>query len=97
MNDSTESLKKNTNRKMKVLRAKTKTRTGFWNVRMTYETGKLAQVTAETRQAAICAFLELARVDGKEQPGKEPTRVVVQDHQARPLQVPLSHQHADYG
>ena len=50
MNDSTESLKKNTNRKMKVLSAKTKTRTGFWNVRMTYETGKLAQVTAEMRR-----------------------------------------------
>ena len=29
--------------------AKTKTRSGFWNVRMTYETGKLAQVTAEMR------------------------------------------------
>ena len=51
----------------------------------------------QRRDTAICAFLELARVDGKEQPGKEPTRIVVQDHQARPLQVPLSHQHADYG
>ena len=50
LNDSSESLKKNTNRKMNVLSAKTKTRTGFWNVGMAYETGKLAQVTAEMRR-----------------------------------------------
>ena len=34
---------------MEVVSAKTKTRIGFWNVRTMYETGKLAQVTAEMR------------------------------------------------
>ena len=37
-------------RKMEVLGAKTKIRIGFWNVRTMYETGKLAQVTAEMRR-----------------------------------------------
>ena len=35
---------------MEVLSAKTETRIGFWNVRTMYETGKLAQVTAEMRR-----------------------------------------------
>ena len=39
-----------TDSKMEVLSAKTKTRFGFWNVRTMYETGKLAQVTAEMRR-----------------------------------------------
>ena len=34
---------------MEVLSAKCKTRIGFWNVRTIYETGKLAQATAELR------------------------------------------------
>ena len=50
MNDSGESRKEATDRKMEVLSAKTKTRIGFWNVRTMYETGKLAQVTAEMRR-----------------------------------------------
>ena len=49
MNVSGESRKENNVRKMEVLSAKTKTRIGFWNVRTMYETGKLAQVTAEMR------------------------------------------------
>ena len=48
MNDSGESQKETTDRKMEVLSAKIKT-IGFWNVRMMYETGKLEQVTAEMR------------------------------------------------
>ena len=39
-----------TDRKIGVFSAKTKTRIGFWNVRTMYETGKLAQVTAEMRR-----------------------------------------------
>ena len=39
-----------TDRRMEVLSAKTRTRIGFWNVRTMYETGKLAQVTAEMRR-----------------------------------------------
>ena len=35
---------------MEVLRAKTKTRMGFWNVHTMYGTGKLAQVIAEMRR-----------------------------------------------
>ena len=48
MNDSAESQKETTDRKIEVLSAKIKT-IGFWNVRMMYETGKLEQVTAEMR------------------------------------------------
>ena len=47
MNGSGESRKEATDRKMEVLSAKTKTRIGFWIVRTMYETGRLAQVTAE--------------------------------------------------
>ena len=50
MNDSGERRKEATDRKMGVLSAKTKTMIGFWNVRTMYETGKLAQVTAEMRR-----------------------------------------------
>ena len=35
--------------KLEVMSAKTMARIGFWNVRTMYETGKLAQVTAEMR------------------------------------------------
>ena len=37
-------------RKMEVLSAKTKTRIEFWNVCAMYDTGELAQVTAEMRR-----------------------------------------------
>ena len=47
MNGSSESRKEATDRKIEVLSAKTKTRIGFWIVRTMYETGRLAQVTAE--------------------------------------------------
>ena len=51
MNDSGESLvKEATDMKMEVLNTKTKSRIGFWNVRTMYQTGKLAQVTAEMRR-----------------------------------------------
>ena len=50
MNGSSESRKEAKDRKMEVLSAKTKTRIEFWNVRTMYETGKLAQVTAEMRR-----------------------------------------------
>ena len=50
MNDSGESREEATDGKMGVLSAKTKTKIGFWNVRTMYETGKLAQVTAELRR-----------------------------------------------
>ena len=50
MNGSSESRKEATDRKMEVLSAKTKTRIGFLNVRTMYQTGKLAQVTAEIRR-----------------------------------------------
>jgi hypothetical protein len=50
MNDSGESRKEAAGRKMEVMSAKCKTRIGFWNVRTMYETGKLAQVTAEMRR-----------------------------------------------
>lgn len=39
--------------KLEVLSAKTKIRLGFWNVRTMYETGKLAQVTAEMRRCRL--------------------------------------------
>ena len=39
-----------TDRRMEVLSTKTRTRIGFWNVKTMYETGKLAQVTAEMRR-----------------------------------------------
>ena len=51
-NDSGESRKetrKEDGRKMAVVNSKPKTRIGFWNGRTMYETGKLAQVTAEMR------------------------------------------------
>ena len=47
INGSSESRKEATDRMMEVLSAKTKTRIGFWIVRTMYETGRLAQVTAE--------------------------------------------------
>ena len=50
MNVSGESHKETNDRKMEVLSTKTKTRIGFRNVRTMYETGKLAQVTAEMRR-----------------------------------------------
>ena len=50
MNGSSESRKEATDRKMEVPSTKTKTRTGFWNVRTMYQTGKLAQVTSEIRR-----------------------------------------------
>jgi len=50
MNVSVESRKETNNRKIEVLSAKTKTRISFWNTRTMYETGKLAQVTAEMRR-----------------------------------------------
>ena len=50
INDSGESHKETTDRKTEVLSTKTKIRIGFWNVRMMYETGKLAQVIAEIRR-----------------------------------------------
>ena len=50
MNDIGESRKETADRKMEVLSAKCKTRIGFWNVRTVYETGKLAQATAEMRR-----------------------------------------------
>ena len=49
MNDSGESQKETAERRMEVLSTKCKTRIGFWNVRMMYETGKLAQATSELR------------------------------------------------
>ena len=50
MNDVAESRKETADRKMEVLSAKCKTGIGFWNVRTVYETGKLAQATAEMRR-----------------------------------------------
>ncbi|GFR99453.1 craniofacial development protein 2-like [Elysia marginata] len=47
MNDNGESRKEAIGRMKEVLNAKTKTRLGFWNVRIMFETGKLAQVTSE--------------------------------------------------
>ena len=45
-----ESHKETTDRMKEVLSTKTKIRIGFWKVRTMYETGKLAQVTAEMRR-----------------------------------------------
>ena len=56
MNDSGESRKETADRKMEVLSAKCKTRIGFWNVRTVYETGKLAQATAEMRRYNLHVF-----------------------------------------
>ena len=54
MNDSGESHSlEATDRKIEVLSTKTKTKLGFWNVRTMYQTGKLAQVTAEMRRYGI--------------------------------------------
>ena len=47
MDDSGESRKETTDRRVEVVSAKTKTRIGFCNNRTMYETGKLVQVTAE--------------------------------------------------
>lgn len=49
MTASGENLKKGAYTRMEVLNAKTKTRTDFWNVRTTYEAGKLAQITITMR------------------------------------------------
>ncbi|KAL9971331.1 hypothetical protein ACROYT_G023842 [Oculina patagonica] len=53
MNGSGEIRKEAADRIMKVLGTKTKTRIGFWNVRTLYQTGKLAQVTAEMRRYCL--------------------------------------------
>ena len=53
MTASGESQKETTAMKLEVMSAKTKTRLGFWNVRTMYETGKLAQVTAEMRRCRL--------------------------------------------
>ena len=50
MTASGESRKETTGVKLEVMSTKTKTRIGFWNVHTMYETGKLAQVTAEMRR-----------------------------------------------
>ena len=50
MTASGESQRETTGVKLEVMSAQTKTRIGFWNVRSKYETGKLAQVTAEMRR-----------------------------------------------
>ena len=50
MTASSESGKETTGVKLEVMSAKTKIRIGFWNVCTMYETGKLAQVTAEMRR-----------------------------------------------
>ena len=50
MTASSESRKETTGVKLEAMRAKTKTKIGFWNVRTMYETGKLVQVTAEIRR-----------------------------------------------
>ena len=50
MTASGESRKETTGVKLEVMSAKIKTRIGFWNLRTMYETGKLAQVTAEMRR-----------------------------------------------
>ena len=50
MTTSGESRKETTGVKLEVMSAKTNTRIGFWNVCTMYETGKLAQVTAEMRR-----------------------------------------------
>ena len=49
MNVSGGSRKEATGRIMEVLNAKCKTKTGLWNVKTMYDTGKLAQVTTEIR------------------------------------------------
>ena len=49
MSESSERRKETTHRKMEVFSAKIKTRIGFWNMKMMYGTGKVAQVTAEIR------------------------------------------------
>ncbi|XP_005113130.1 indoleamine 2,3-dioxygenase 2 [Aplysia californica] len=54
MNAGSESRKEDICRKMEGLNtAKTKVITGLWNVRTMYETGKLAQVTAEMRRYGL--------------------------------------------
>jgi len=53
MNGSGEIRIEATDRIMKVLGTKTKTRIGFWNVRALYQTGKLAQVTVEMRRYCL--------------------------------------------
>ena len=50
MTASGESRKETTGVKLEVTSTRTKTRIGFCNVRTMYETGKLAQVTAEMRR-----------------------------------------------
>ena len=58
MSDNSERRKETTDRKMEVLSAKIKTRIGFWNMKMMYEKGKVAQVTAEIR----CCNLHILRI-----------------------------------
>ena len=50
MTTSGESQKETIGMKLEMMSAKTKIRIGFWNVRTTCETGKLAQVTTEMRR-----------------------------------------------
>ena len=71
MNDSGESRKDTADRKMEVLSAKCKTRIGFWNVRTVYETGKLAQATAEMGRYTS---LEVVRADGQVQADTKSTQ-----------------------
>lgn len=49
MNVSSKSCKEATDRKIEVPNAKCKTKIGLWNVRTTYEAGKLSQITSEMR------------------------------------------------
>ena len=73
MNDSGGCLNRTTDRKMRFVRAKAKTRIGFGNVRTTYETGYW-QKLQQRRDSTICAFLELARENGQDHAGIEPTK-----------------------
>ena len=62
MNDSGESRKEATDRKMGVLSAKTKTRIGFWNVRTMYETGTLIKKNLnKSKLVRMTGILHLSR------------------------------------
>ena len=53
MTVSGKSQKETIGMKLEVRSAKTKTRLGFWNVHTMYETGKVAQLTAEVRRCRL--------------------------------------------